>query len=148
MISREQRLLAALEAALEYIDAIPSDTAAAFPAMPGFDRDDVDELVQTTRARILDRPNPILPSTDPLPPGVMRFTDGRDAKGRLMLFGPQQEHAYGDTPRMMPQAHLKTITLEARIGYPGSRVSDLLIGGHKVQIPNEAILKAATEAQQ
>lgn len=145
MISREQRLLAALEAALEYIDAIPAETAAAFPAMPGFDRDDVEELMHATRLR-LARPNPIVASGDPLPPGVVRFTDGKDAQGRLMLF--TMEEAYGDTPRMVPAASGQMVTLDARIGYPGSRVSDLFIGGHKVQIPNAAILKAATEARQ
>lgn len=34
------------------------------------------------------------------------------------------------------------ITLIAKVGYPGSRVSDLLIGDFKVQVPNEEIRKA------
>lgn len=34
-----------LAAALEYIDAIPDDVAAALPAMPGFDRDRVDYMM-------------------------------------------------------------------------------------------------------
>lgn len=44
---REQMLLEALELALEYIDAIPKDIV--LPAMPGFDRDYVDELVQAAK---------------------------------------------------------------------------------------------------
>ncbi len=34
------------------------------------------------------------------------------------------------------------IPLMVIVGYPGSKITDLLIGGYKVQIPNEAI-KAA-----
>lgn len=37
-------LTEALGWALDYIDAIPSDAAAKFPAMPGFSRDYVDAL--------------------------------------------------------------------------------------------------------
>ncbi|HCL5580979.1 TPA: hypothetical protein N2N40_002406 [Citrobacter freundii] len=40
-------LLEALVAALEWIDAVPSDTP--LPAMPGFDRDDVNELIARVR---------------------------------------------------------------------------------------------------
>ncbi|HBT4785541.1 TPA: hypothetical protein MB364_000843 [Klebsiella variicola subsp. variicola] len=36
-------LLKALEAALDWIDSVPSDTP--LPAMPGFDRDDVNNLI-------------------------------------------------------------------------------------------------------
>ncbi|HGW1305894.1 TPA: hypothetical protein ACNMRY_005322 [Klebsiella pneumoniae] len=36
-----EQLLSALLAALEWIDAVPSDTV--LPAMPGFDRDEVNE---------------------------------------------------------------------------------------------------------
>jgi len=39
------RLREALSWALEYIDAIPSDSAAKFPAMPGFDRDYVNGVL-------------------------------------------------------------------------------------------------------
>ncbi len=35
----------ALRWALDYIDAIPSETAASFPTMPGFDRDYVEGLL-------------------------------------------------------------------------------------------------------
>lgn len=38
-----EQLLSALVAALEWIDAVPSDTV--LPAMPGFDRDEVNELI-------------------------------------------------------------------------------------------------------
>ena len=41
---REARLVGALDAALEWIDAIPDEVVANLPAMPGFDRDAVDEL--------------------------------------------------------------------------------------------------------
>ena len=34
-----------LQAAIDYIDAIPKETVAAFPAMPGFDRDYADWLL-------------------------------------------------------------------------------------------------------
>jgi hypothetical protein len=36
------------------------------------------------------------------------------------------------------------IVLRATISYPGSRVSDVLIGAHKVQIPNESLRAALT----
>lgn len=41
----------ALEGALEWIDAIPADVVANLPAMPGFDRDKVDELIAATTER-------------------------------------------------------------------------------------------------
>lgn len=43
MISAElmQKLTGHIDSLLEYIDAIPDDQAAAFPAMPGVDRDDL-----------------------------------------------------------------------------------------------------------
>ncbi|HAT1642364.1 TPA: hypothetical protein I8Y18_003526 [Raoultella ornithinolytica] len=42
-----EQLLSALIAALEWIDAVPSDTV--LPAMPGFDRDEVNELIANAR---------------------------------------------------------------------------------------------------
>jgi len=33
----------------DYIDAIPDDAAAAFPVMPGFDRDWADEVVEKSQ---------------------------------------------------------------------------------------------------
>ncbi len=36
----------ALRYALDYIDSIPKNVAAAFPAMPGFDRDWAENLTQ------------------------------------------------------------------------------------------------------
>lgn len=39
-----QELRKALRAALDWIDAVPSDTV--LPTMPGFDRDDVEELLR------------------------------------------------------------------------------------------------------
>jgi hypothetical protein len=36
----------------------------------------------------------------------------------------------------------REITIKVKIGYPGSKVTDLLIGGHKVQVPNEALREA------
>lgn len=44
-----RELSEALAATVEYIDAIPDDTAQKFPAMPGFDRDHVDSLLKPTR---------------------------------------------------------------------------------------------------
>lgn len=43
----EKELLEALVAALEWIDAVPSDTE--LPTMPGFDRDEVDALIDRAR---------------------------------------------------------------------------------------------------
>ena len=37
-------------AALEWIDAIPADTAASLPGMPGFDRDDAEEVLEAAQA--------------------------------------------------------------------------------------------------
>lgn len=44
-VIRDNDLLDALRWALEYIDAIPSDVAACFPTMPGFDRDYVNGVI-------------------------------------------------------------------------------------------------------
>lgn len=38
-------LLEIIKAQQEYIDAIPDETAATFPAMPGLDRDWADEVI-------------------------------------------------------------------------------------------------------
>jgi hypothetical protein len=54
MSSREQKLREALEWALQYIDAIPADVV--LPAMPGFDRDYVDGLVQESKEATGDLP--------------------------------------------------------------------------------------------
>ena len=43
MTEREKELLYFLQAALDWIDAVPEDTQ--LPAMPGFDRDVVDNLI-------------------------------------------------------------------------------------------------------
>ncbi|MDI4654251.1 MULTISPECIES: hypothetical protein [Pseudoalteromonas] len=40
-----KELLRVIKAQQEYIDAIPDETAASFPAMPGFDRDWADEII-------------------------------------------------------------------------------------------------------
>lgn len=44
------QLLAALSDALEWIDAVPSDTP--LPAMPGFDRDAVNELIAAAKGAV------------------------------------------------------------------------------------------------
>lgn len=49
MTEREKELLYWLQAALEWIDAVPSDTP--LPAMPGFDRDVVDSLIDEVRRK-------------------------------------------------------------------------------------------------
>lgn len=46
--ARELELLDALEAALEWIDAVPPETV--LPVMPGFDRDWVNGLVEDVKA--------------------------------------------------------------------------------------------------
>lgn len=46
--ARELELLDALEATLEWIDAVPQETV--LPVMPGFDRDWVNGLVEALRA--------------------------------------------------------------------------------------------------
>lgn len=40
-----EELCSALRAAMEWIDAVPEEAAAAFPSMPGFDRDWVESLL-------------------------------------------------------------------------------------------------------
>lgn len=47
-MATKTELREALQWALEYIDAIPAD--AVLPAMPGFDRDYVDGLIQAAKA--------------------------------------------------------------------------------------------------
>lgn len=49
-----KRLKECLGWALEYIDAIPSDAAAQFPAMPGFDRDYVNCVLSGIRTEEVD----------------------------------------------------------------------------------------------
>lgn len=45
--AQRDELLKALVAALEWIDAVPSETA--LPAMPGFDRDEVNNLISSIK---------------------------------------------------------------------------------------------------
>lgn len=45
------------------------------------------------------------------------------------------------------EAQGRGIKIHVIIGYPGSSVSDLLIGGVRVQVPNDALRAAATLAQ-
>lgn len=47
LIAAAPELLEALEAALEWIDAVPSEIA--LPAMPGFDRDWVNSIIKKAR---------------------------------------------------------------------------------------------------
>lgn len=54
-MSETKELRDALIAALEWIDAVPRDTP--LPAMPGFDRDSVDELI--SRTSDIDKKHPI-----------------------------------------------------------------------------------------
>lgn len=49
MTHYELQLLAALEAALDWIDAVPRETV--LPTMPGFDRDVVDELMSEVKRK-------------------------------------------------------------------------------------------------
>ncbi len=51
MSSDTNELKECLEAALEYIDAIPDDVASRFPFMPGFDRDWVDGVLDRVREK-------------------------------------------------------------------------------------------------
>lgn len=44
-----RELRSSLIAALEWIDAIPKETVASLPAMPGFDRDEVNALIERTK---------------------------------------------------------------------------------------------------
>lgn len=44
-----QSLLEALRSCLDYIDAIPSEDADRFPAMPGFDRDEVECVIEDAK---------------------------------------------------------------------------------------------------
>ena len=44
-MTNETKLHEALKDALEWIDAVPADVVASLPAMPGFNRDKVDELI-------------------------------------------------------------------------------------------------------
>lgn len=42
---RERKLREALDAALDWIDAVPEEVVASLPAMPGFDRDYVNDIL-------------------------------------------------------------------------------------------------------
>jgi hypothetical protein len=48
----------------------------------------------------------------------------------------------GQTEPMAPNTQGQTIFLAAKVGYPGSKITDLLLGGHKVQVPNDDLVKA------
>lgn len=39
------------------------------------------------------------------------------------------------------------VEAEVIVGYPGSKVSDLLIGNHTVQVPNDQLRRAALQAE-
>lgn len=56
-------------------------------------------------------------------------------------------HIDGDGP-MAPEAEGYYVTLLARITYPGSRTTDILLGGHKVEIPNAALRQASADHDQ
>lgn len=47
---------------------------------------------------------------------------------------------------LQPEDAGREITIRAKIGYPGSRVTDVVIGGHVVQVPNDALRAATVEA--
>jgi hypothetical protein len=42
---KKPEIVQVAEAALRYIDAIPKEIVASFPAMPGFDRDWAEEVI-------------------------------------------------------------------------------------------------------
>lgn len=50
--SVSEELIACLEAALEWIDAVPSEARAEFPTMPGFCRDWVDTTLENAKKRL------------------------------------------------------------------------------------------------
>lgn len=111
MSVREKMLLEALEWALEYIDAIPSDVE--LPAMPGFDRDYVDELVAVANSDLVRaRANP---------PIIV---------------------ALDESGSMSRELAGQKVDLTATLTYPGSRVSDLLLGAAKVQVANKDLMDA------
>lgn len=56
-------------------------------------------------------------------------------------------HIDGEGP-MPPDTHGAHVTLLAQIGYPGSLYTDILIGGHRVQVPNDALRRASAEHDQ
>lgn len=49
---------------------------------------------------------------------------------------------------MMDPNHVSRLMLvEVKISYAGSAVTDVLVGGHKVSVPNQALRRAAIEAE-
>lgn len=60
--ARELELLDALEAALEWIDAVPQETV--LPVMPGFDRDWVNGLVHDVKAERAACPTTMVDPTE------------------------------------------------------------------------------------
>lgn len=142
MSTRERMLTEALEWALQYIDAIPADAAAQFPAMPGFDRDYVDELVAKSKADLTNHSTAEQAARAYVDERITMANCG-GAAGALPAGNYMNQS--GNSAPMSREAEGQTLGLSAKLTYPGSRVSDLLIGGHKVQLPNEA-LRAATFA--
>jgi hypothetical protein len=55
---------------------------------------------------------------------------------------PDQEVLFTSDMKMLREMAGRTITLTVRVGYPGSRVSDLMFGDQRVQINNSAIANA------
>jgi hypothetical protein len=41
--------------------------------------------------------------------------------------------------------HNLQVPMVATVGYPGSKVTDIIIGGHKVQIPNDCLRRACVD---
>jgi len=71
-----KELISVAQAALDYIDALPSDVVAKFPAMPGFDRDWATNVIADAIVESNETHEPVksqvitLPETD--------FFNGRD----------------------------------------------------------------------
>lgn len=46
------------------------------------------------------------------------------------------------TEPISPDFHDKVVYVAVRIGYPGSRVTDVIFGNHILQLPNDALMAA------
>ena len=55
---------------------------------------------------------------------------------------PEHAEVFTDDMKMRPEMAGRDITLTLRIGYPGSRVSDFMVGDFLLQLDNDLIAKA------
>lgn len=117
-----KQLREALEMALEWIDAVPSDVVASLSAMPGFDRDYVDGLIaeaKTEDAPEIDTENRSMVVPDDFNGYCVEYWNSKTgAKAYLLFASAISLGSYGFTE--FPSVSTLVETIEASGGIVGS----------------------------